>query len=276
MIIGIVGLGLIGGSFAKAFSEMTNNTVLGADINQTALLGAKLTESIDGELNEKNIKDCDVVLVSLYPNQTIEYVKKNAAAFKKGAFVIDCCGVKRIVCEALLPLARENGFVFVGGHPMAGTQSWGFEHSRSSMFKGASMILTSTDGLEISALEKIKNLFVSVGFANIEFTSPEAHDEIIAYTSQLAHIVSNAYVKSPTAKKHKGFSAGSFKDMTRVANLNDEMWTEIFLENGDFLSSEIDTLVENLKRYSEAIKNGDAKTLDKLLKDGKESKQAVK
>ena len=276
MIIGIVGLGLIGGSLAKAFSQMTDHTVLGADISNTALLGAKLTESVDGELTSKNMKNCDVVFVTLYPQATIDFVKKNAVNFKKEAIIIDCCGIKRDICASLLPVAEKNGFAFVGGHPMAGTQSWGFEHSRDSLFKGASMILTSTDSLDIVSLEKLKKLFESVGFANIQFSTPEEHDEVIAFTSQLAHIVSNAYVKSPTAQKHKGFSAGSYKDMTRVANLNDEMWTEIFIENGDFLSAEIDTLIENLKKYSTAVKAKDENTLRSLLVEGKESKQTVK
>ena len=273
MTVGIVGLGLIGGSFARSLKEMTENKVLGTDISPKALYAAKLLNAIDGELTTENMKECDIVLVSLYPDRTVEFIKKNAKSFKKGAYVIDCCGVKRYVCEKLLPVAENNGFVFLGGHPMAGTQTWGFEHSRSSMFKGAPMIITCFEKLDIAELEKLKEFFVSVGFAKLQLTTPEEHDRIIALTSQLAHVVSNAYVKSPTAKKRMGFCAGSYRDMTRVADLNDEMWTELFLENRDFLAEEIDYLADNLKKYSKALKNNDAETLKNLLKEGKEGKR---
>ncbi|MBE6835431.1 MAG: prephenate dehydrogenase/arogenate dehydrogenase family protein [Ruminococcaceae bacterium] len=273
MTVGIVGLGLIGGSFARAFKEFTDYTVLGRDISSKAFYAAKLVDAIDGELTEKNIGECDLILVSLYPEKTVEFIEENAAEFKKGALVIDCCGVKRYVCERLLPVAEKNGFVFLGGHPMAGTQNWGFEYSRSSMFKNASMIITCFEKLDITELERIKKIFLEVGFARIQFSTPEEHDRIIALTSQLAHVVSNAYVKSPTAKKRMGFSAGSYRDMTRVADLNDEMWTELFLENRDYLSEEIDTLVKNLKKYSKALKDNDAKALQALLIEGKENKR---
>ncbi|MBO4339279.1 MAG: prephenate dehydrogenase [Clostridia bacterium] len=273
MTVGIVGLGLIGGSFARSLKEMTNHKVLGADISQKALYAAKLLNVIDGELTGENIGKCDIVLVSLYPEKAVEYIKENAKKFKKGAYVIDCCGVKRFVCESLLPVAEKNGFVFLGGHPMAGTQTWGFEHSRSSMFKGAPMIITCFEKLDISELEELKNFFVSLGFAKLQLTTPDEHDRIIALTSQLAHVVSNAYVKSPTAKKRMGFCAGSYRDMTRVADLNDEMWTELFLENRDYLAEEIDFLADNLKKYSKALKNNDADALRRLLEEGKEGKR---
>ncbi len=273
MTVGIVGLGLIGGSFARAIKEMTDNKVLGMDISSKALYAAKLLNAVDGELSTENLNECDIVLVSLYPEKAVDFIKDNAAFFKKGAFVIDCCGVKRYVCERIFPVAEKNGFIFLGGHPMAGTQTWGFEHSRSSMFKGASMILTCFEKLDISSLESLKKFFLSVGFSKLQLTTPEEHDRIIALTSQLAHIVSNAYVKSPTAKKRMGFSAGSYRDMTRVADLNDEMWTELFLENRDYLAQEIDYLADNLKKYSKALKNNDADALRDLLIEGKEGKR---
>ncbi len=272
MNIGIVGLGLIGGSMAKAIKEMTAHKVYGFDILQSSLLAAQMTKSIDSVLNAENLQECDIVIVSLYPQATVEYVTKNAALFKKGCIVIDCSGVKRSICEQLEPVADKNGFIFIGGHPMAGTQFWGFDASRSSLFKGASMIL-APNGTDIAVLEKTKELFVSIGFADITFTTPEDHDRIIAYTSQLAHIVSNAYIKSPTALDRKGFSAGSYKDMTRVAKLNENMWTELFLENRDFLADEIDLLIENLTKYSKALKENDEAKLRQLLKDGKDTKK---
>lgn len=272
MNIGIVGLGLIGGSMAKAIKEMTEHKVYGYDIIESTLLAAEMTKSVDGILDADTLKECDTVIVSLYPNATVDYIRKNAGLFKKGSVVIDCSGVKRNICKQMEPVAQENGFSFIGGHPMAGTQFWGFDYSRSSLFKGASMILVP-HGVEIATLEKVKELFTSIGFSEVTFTTPEDHDRIVAYTSQLAHVVSNAYVKSPTALERKGFSAGSYKDMTRVAKLNETMWTELFLENRDFLAGEIDVLIKNLTEYKNALNDNDEQKLMQLLKDGRNTKK---
>ena len=216
----------------------------------------------------------DVVIVALYPEAALEYIKKNAAKFKKGAKVIDCCGVKQFLCEPCFKLAEENGFFFYGGHPMAGTQFSGFKYAKETLFKNASMIIVPRSADDISELEGVKKIFTAIGFSNITVTDAGTHDKMIAYTSQLAHVVSNAYVKSPNSKVHKGFSAGSFKDLTRVAKLNSEMWTELFLENGEFLAEEIDRIAEEMKKYSEAIKNKDAETLKMLLEEGSRMKEA--
>ncbi len=273
MNIGIVGLGLIGGSIAKAIKEFTTHKIYGYDINESTTLAATLVNAIDGTLNENTLPTCDIVIVSLYPEATLDYVKSNAENFKKGGIVIDCTGVKRSICNALNPVADKNGFIFIGGHPMAGTQFWGFDYSRASLFKGASMILTPHNVNDIAVLDTVKKFFCSLGFSEVTFTTPEEHDKIIAYTSQLAHIVSNAYVKSPTAFKRKGFSAGSYKDLTRVAKLNEEMWTELFAENSDNLTVEIDLLIENLTKYADALRSGNNDELKHLLKDGRDTKK---
>ncbi len=273
MTIGIVGLGLIGGSFAAAIKEYTNHTVLAYDIAQPALLGAKALDVIDGVLDDSTIEQCDLLLLSLYPQATADYVKAHAAQIPKDCIVIDCCGVKRVVHDAITPVAKQHGFIYIGGHPMAGTQFWGFSHARATLFRGASMILASDGISDIQLLERLKNFFTSIGFERLTVTTPEEHDRIIAYTSQLAHVVSNAYVKSPSAQKQRGFSAGSYKDMTRVAKLNVPMWTELFLENADFLAEEIDTLIENLQAYAAAIKSNDAAALTALLEEGRSTKR---
>lgn len=275
MKIGITGLGLIGGSMAKAIKETKEHTVYGYDTDESTLLAAELTDAIDGILNEDNLSECDVVIVSLYPEATVDYIIKNADKFKKDCIVFDCCGVKRTVCDRINPVAKEHSFTFIGGHPMAGTQFWGFGSSRASLFKGASMILTPCGISDIAVLDKAKHFFLSLGFSEITFSSPEEHDRIIAYTSQLAHVVSSAYVKSPSAEVRKGFSAGSYKDMTRVAKLNEEMWTELFLENKDNLAFEIDTLIKNLQQYKTALENADSKKLSSLLTEGKAKKKQV-
>lgn len=275
MKIGITGLGLIGGSMAKAIKETKEHTVYGYDTDESTLLAAALTDAIDGMLSEENLSECDVVIVSLYPEATIDYIIKNADKFKKDCIVFDCCGVKRAVCDRINPVAKEHGFTFIGGHPMAGTQFWGFGSSRASLFKGASMILTPCGISDIAVLDKAKHFFLSLGFSEITFSSPEEHDRIIAYTSQLAHVVSSAYVKSPSAEVRKGFSAGSYKDMTRVAKLNEEMWTELFLENKDNLTFEIDMLIKNLQQYKTALENADSEKLSYLLSEGKAKKKQV-
>ena len=273
MQIGIVGLGLIGGSFARAIKEHTPHSVFAFDIDRSALLGATLVGAIDGELTDPQLQNTDLLLLSLYPQATVDFVKAHADAIRPGTIVVDCCGVKRPVCDALCDFAKQHGFHFVGGHPMAGTQFWGFSHARASLFKGASMILTTNGVSDIGVLETVKRFFLSVGFETLTFTTADEHDKIIAYTSQLAHIVSNAYVKSPTALQRKGFSAGSYRDMTRVAKLNVEMWTELFLENRDNLGAELGLLIENLQAYKDALQRNDEPALRQLLQDGKDTKR---
>lgn len=274
MEIGIVGLGLIGGSLAKAISQNTDHTVYGVDLSDQVVKKAVLVDAIEQPLTDELLPHCDIVIVALYPQATIHYVRTHAHLIKKDAIVMDCCGVKKMVCDALIPLAEEKGFLFVGGHPMAGLEHAGFNYAKKSLFNNASMIFTPTKG-PIQSMELLKGLFTSIGFTNIEISTAADHDRKIAFTSQLAHVVSSAYIKSPTAQQHMGFSAGSYRDLTRVAKLNEVMWTELFLENADNLTREIDTVIENLKQYSDAIKAGDADSLQALLRDGREKKAII-
>lgn len=273
MNIGIVGLGLIGGSMAKAFKFYTEHRILGYDKDSVCIKRAKLVCAIDDELTDKNIGTCDVIIIALYPKATIDFVQSKSDLIKKGAIVFDCCGIKGNICPTCFKIANEHDFEFYGGHPMAGTQFSGFNHAKETMFKNASMIIVPEKADNIYKLENIKALFTSIGFKKITITDAVTHDKIIAYTSQLAHVVSNAYVKSPSSKLHNGFSAGSFKDLTRVAKLNEEMWTELFMENGEFLTDEIDHITNELKKYSEAIKNKDKELLKNLLKEGRIAKE---
>ena len=274
MEIGIVGLGLIGGSLAKAISQNTDHTVYGTDLSEQVVRKAVLVDAIEQPLTDELLPQCDIVIVALYPQATIDYVKEHAHLFRKESIVVDCGGIKKLVCDTLIPLAEDHGFLFVGGHPMAGLEHSGFTYAKKSLFNNASMIFTPTKG-PIESMEKLKELFTSIGFTNIEISTAEEHDRKIAFTSQLAHVVSNAYIKSPTALEHSGFSAGSYKDLTRVAKLNEVMWTELFLENADNLAAEIDTLIGNLQQYSTAIRERDAETLCALLKDGREKKALI-
>lgn len=272
MKVAVIGLGLIGGSMAKALKDNTSHEVYGMDINESVVLKAKLIGAIDGELNDNVLAECDRVIIALYPESTVEFLQSKAEIIKKGAAVIDCSGVKRYVFTPAHKLAVEHGFEFIGGHPMAGVERWGFDSSFGMLFNNASMILTPDGSTDIALLHDIKKLFLSIGFGNITVVSPEQHDRIIAYTSQLAHVVASAYIKSPTALEHTGMSAGSYKDMTRVASLNSEMWSELFLENSDNLLNEIDNIIKNLTDYRNTIAENDRAGLKKLLQDGTDRK----
>lgn len=271
--IGIVGLGLIGGSFAKALVKNKNYTVLAYDIDTVALHYAEMTNSIDGELSAENLGECDYVIISLYPNATVEYMTANAYLFKKNSIVIDTVGTKKEICSVGFKLAEDNSFIFVGGHPMAGTQFSGFKHSRETLFNNATMIITPKKNEDLRVLDSVKKLMIDCGFSRINVTDAETHDEIIAYTSQLAHVVSNAYVKSPTALRHKNFSAGSYKDLTRVARLNETMWTELFFENKENLLRELDSVIGSLEKYRDALSNNNKDEMKALLKEGREIKE---
>ncbi len=276
MKIGVAGLGLIGGSLARALTQSGEHEVFGLDINRSSLLAAKMVEAIKDELTGDNIGECDMIFIALYPKATVDFVKTYADKIKKGAIVADCGGVKRPICTPCEKLAEENDFIFIGAHPMAGTQFSGFNASRGNLFKSATMIVTPKENTDIRILEKLRNVLNDAGFGAINFTTPEEHDKVIAFTSQLPHIISNAYVKSHTAVKQKGFSAGSYRDLTRVSKLNEQMWSELFFENKDNLISEIDFLVERLSEYSEALKNDDREGLVALLKEGTDSKKQAK
>lgn len=275
MNIGIVGLGLIGGSMAKSTKARTAHSVWGLDTDKETMLLARMCGAIDGALDEEKLAQCDLVLLALRPQAAESWVREQAMHIPHQAIVIDMCGVKRSVYQRLAPLAAQYGFSYIGGHPMAGKERGGFVNSSNDLFVGADMILTPDEYTDMQMLEKLKAFFSDIGFATLTFSTPEEHDRIIAYTSQLAHIASSAYIKSPEAQRRRGFSAGSFRDMTRVALLDEDMWTELFMDNRDFLSEQLDLLIANLEQYREALYSNNAEQLRQLLKDGREKKAAA-
>ena len=272
MTVGIVGLGLIGGSMAKSIKARTAHTVFGSDLDAETMMMARMCGAIDAPLTEERLPQCDLVLVAIRPAAAVEWVRENAKHIRRGAILVDLCGVKRAVVRGIAPIAAEYGFAYIGGHPMAGRERGGFTSATDSLYVGASMILTPDDRTDMQLLETLKAFFLDVGFANLTFSDPDEHDRIIAFTSQLAHIVSSAYVKSPEAQKRRGFSAGSFQDMTRVARLDEAMWTELFLDDADYLTDELDVLIDHLREYADALKAKDAERLCALLRDGREKK----
>ena len=274
MIIGIVGLGLIGGSFAKAYHE-AGWQVLARDTDQNTLDFAKLSGAVDDELTDDKLSACDLILLAAYPAASISYFQEKAPLIGPRPLVIDCCGTKRVVCAACFPAARENGVTFMGGHPMAGTHNSGFKYARANLFHNAPMVLVPMDRDDIALLGRAEELLAPAGFGRFSVTSAREHDEMIAFTSQMAHVISNGYIKSPTAGAHKGFSAGSYKDMTRVAWLAPEMWAELFLENKEFLLKELDFFMASMQQYRDALAADDRQELVRLLDEGRKRKAEV-
>lgn len=274
--VGVAGLGLIGGSMARALKTYTDCVVCGCDIDPAATDAALAQGAADRcAAGAAVLSECDVVFAALYPQQTIDFVKTNVTYFKPGCIIVDLCGVKRCTVHALSGFCAEHDLVFIGGHPMAGKETWGFSGSDAELFRGASMILTPNKHTPAAARMRLERLFHTIGFARVTITTPEAHDSMIAFTSQLAHVVSSAYIKSPRAKQHSGFSAGSYRDLTRVAKLNPRMWTELFLDNTDDLCCEIDTIIGHLQEFRTAIAAHDGETLYRLLDDGRAIKEAL-
>ena len=275
MTVGIVGLGLIGGSLAKAYQRDDSVTVLGTARTRKTVDFALLAGDIDGELTPDRLEECDLVLIATYPEASMDYLRENAPHFSKTGVVMDCVGTKEKICALGFALAKEHGFTFVGGHPMAGTHNSGLKYARATLYDRAPMVIVPPVYDDIAFLARIKELLKPLGFGRVSVTTAKAHDEMIAFTSQLCHVVSNAYIKSPTAGRHKGFSAGSYRDLTRVAWLNPDMWAELILENRDNMLSELDTLLENLTQYRDAIAADDVSALRGLLDDGKRRKEEI-
>lgn len=281
---GIVGLGLIGGSFARGYAQ-AGVRVLACDPDEDVMVAASMG-TVSGELNEETLGECDIIVLACYPEACIEWLEAHAQALAEatdtqaimGPVVIDTVGIKGIVCERAFNLARENGFYFVGAHPMAGTQFSGYAHSRADLFAGAPLVLVPPavdDSLKLELLSQVREMVRPLGFGKFSVTSAEEHDHVIAFTSQLAHVVSNAYVKSPTAQEHHGFSAGSYRDLTRVAHLNASMWAELMTDNAQYLSQELTCLIDSLSAYRDALDRKDEEQLKELLAEGDRIKRVL-
>ena len=272
MTVGIIGLGLIGGSMARAYKK-SGFTVLGCDTNDVVLSWAKLNGIADETLTKDNIPDCDLILLAITPKSAAKWLEDNAPSIAKTTLVMDLCGTKRYICSVGFALAEKYGFTFVGAHPMAGSHIGGIKNSRADLFKDETVVLVPPCRDDIALFDRAKKALAPAGFARYTFTTADAHDEMIAYTSQLAHVVSNAFVKSPRAQTHSGISAGSYRDLTRVAQLDVNMWTELFLENHDNLSNELGLIISSLQEYKDAIDSGNAELLAELLQAGVDAKE---
>ncbi len=274
MKVGILGLGLIGGSLARAYSK-AGHRVFASELDESMLGFAQLSGAVEGILDEDTIPSCDLILLAIFAEGSAKWLEANAHLIAKGALVMDCCGIKKAICQQCFPLAEEYGFTFVGGHPMAGSHNSGFKYSRSNLFQGAPMVLVPPRFDDPELLQRAVDALEPCRFGSFSVTTAEEHDRMIAFTSQMPHIVSNAFIKSPTAQSHKGFSAGSYKDLTRVAWLNPHMWAELFMSNKENILFELDSYIKSLEAYKDAIVRDDKDTLIALLDEGRRRKEEV-
>ncbi len=270
---GVAGLGLIGGSMAKAIRAHTDLRLYGYNRTKSVVENAIGEGTLDGELTAENAKELDILIVALMPDITVSRIREYSEHLKKGCIVVDCTGVKKVITDPLSKELNEKGIRFIGGHPMAGKEVSGYENAEAALFSNASMILCRDEYTDEEAFAEAKAFFHSIGFPRIRETTAEEHDRVIAYTSQMAHVVSNAYIRSSTLPLRYGFSAGSFKDLTRVAKLNEYMWTDLFLANREALLAELDEFMTHMSEYREALARSDAETLVSLLRDGRIRKE---
>ncbi len=273
MNIAVIGLGLIGGSICKALKKHTFHKIYGIDNDPETIKKALEYGAIDEEISLERLSGCNLSIICLYPEAIVKFVKENSGFFKKESLVIDTCGIKDYVVKQCVPVLKEKGVHFVGTHPMAGREFSGFEYSTDDLFDDASFIITPDENTPSLAIDLLSTLAGCMGFGKVVISTPEEHDRIIAYTSQLAHVVSNAYVKSPSINDFKGFSAGSFLDLTRVAKLNEDMWSSLFMCNRSALLDEINCIINNLTQYRDSIENEDTVRLREILRDGRIRKE---
>ena len=274
MTVGILGLGLIGGSFARAYAK-AGHTVYVCEKDAEILSFSQLAGVVTDVLNEETIPKCDLILLAIFPGGSADWLEKNAHLVSPQALVMDCCGTKEEICRRCFPLAEKYGFTFIGGHPMAGSHFSGFKYSRSNLFQGAPMVLVPPRYDDIELLQRAKDTLAPCNFGSFSVTTAQEHDRLIAFTSQMPHIVSNAYIKSPTAAQHSGFSAGSYKDLTRVAWLNPRMWAELCMANRENVLFELDCYIKSLGAYRDALAQQDIETLTALLDEGRRRKEEV-
>ena len=275
MKIGIVGLGLMGGSLGRALVAKTEHTVFARDTDPEAMLKGGLLHAFHEELDRENARELDVLAMAVLPSAMQGILDEFLPLLKSGAIVTDLAGVKRPVVKIMKAATTLRPDVeFVGGHPMAGREFSGVAHSTAGLYENSSVLLVPV-AASLEALAAVKKMYLGVGAEGVVITDADTHDEMIAYTSQLAHVVSSAYVKSPSAGKHYGYSAGSFRDMTRVARMNAAMWTELMTDNADNLAKEVRAMAERLTEYADCMESGDRGRLYDLLDAGNRMKLAV-
>ena len=250
----IAGLGLIGGSFYKAS--------IASEYDTTGLHHNDSTEPL---------KTADIILVCMPPNAIVPWIKAHSSDFKKGSVVVDICGTKRSIMRDMARV-RKDGWYFVGGHPMAGREVSGFENSLADLFQGASMLLVPEKNVNDKILSKLKRYFKSVGFSMVVVTTARKHDEMIAFTSQLCHVIATSYSRDKRVQDAIGFSAGSYANMTRIATQNADDWSNLYLANKDMLVKILDGFISRMSQMRDAVKRGDCEALKAMIVEGTKAK----
>ena len=267
--IAVIGLGIIGGSICASLTR-AGYAVYGYDLNdencKEAVKKGYITEKTE------NFSEFDVVFVAVPPKATIAVL--NETAFKSGALVMDICGVKKSVENAVY--AKERDFRYLGLHPMAGKETSGLSSATAELFDGANLVITLAEKTEKSAIEEAKKLAEDMKFGCIVECTADEHDKKIALTSQLAHLVSNAYVKSPQVVGCEPFTGGSFQDMTRIAGVDEKIWTQLYLFNKENVVEELDLLISHLSEYRDALKENNGEEVAERLKEGRLIREKIK
>ena len=270
----ICGLGLIGASLAKTLKKNTTHTVLGWNRTPSVTEKALRDGVIDrtGDIDEL-MSDADVTFVNFYPDAIVPFILEHKNSFKKDSIVTDSCGIKTKICKELEH--EKLNFYYVGAHPMAGREVGGYDNSQDTLFDKASFIVTPYETTPRNKVDALVGLAQDMKFARTVVTTPEHHDEMIAFTSQIAHVLACSYVLSPLAPMHPGYSAGSYRDVSRVARINAEMWSDLFIDNKDALVREVDDLVSNLMKFKYNIINEDRQALCDLMNKANSIKEEI-
>ncbi len=267
--IAVIGMGIIGGSICGALTR-AGYVVDGFSRSQKSLdyaLEAGYIRAV-GE----DISLYDVVFISVPPDATIEYLDN--APFKKGALVADICGVKEVMEQTVY--AKPRDYRYVGLHPMAGKETSGITSASATLFQGANLIITHAPKTSLADVAEMKEYVLAMGFGKIVECTAREHDKKIALTSQLAHIVSNAYVKSEQVQECDGFTGGSFQDMTRIAGVDETIWTPLYAHNRENIIIELDGLISQLSVYKQALQAHDDKALAKALQEGRLIREQIR
>lgn len=267
MKIVVVGLGVIGGSYAMALKEAGYDDVYGIDINEESLEKAKKLGLIkEGFTNGQEIvKSADFIIISLYPRLVKQFIIDNKDNFKDGAVITDAIGIKKLFIEDIVKILPKN-IDFVFGHPMAGREKKGIDFASSQVFKGANYILTPVDRNKEENLNMIENLAYKIGFKRVKRITPDYHDDMIGYTSQLPHSLAVALVNSDVEGRETGsFIGDSYRDLTRIAIINEDLWSELFLGNKANLLASIENFEIELDKIKDAIENDDKEALKEIF-----------
>lgn len=272
--ITIVGLGLIGGSYAEAIKELSPKNLWAIDIDEESLKYAEKIGLIDKGYKEAEvpIKNSDIIIICLYPELTLKFLKENMKHFKSGAIITDAVGIKEKVTENINSIIRDD-LDFIGGHPMAGRETSGVKSASKEIFKNANYIITPTDKNKKENIELIEDLVRKIGFSKIVKVSPRKHDEIIAFTSQLPHVIATTLMNCTYMQDVNSFTGGSFNDITRIAKINSSLWSELMIENDEHIVSQINLFQNYMTKIKNAIESKNYEQLNDILKESSKRKE---